>query len=174
MLEIDVIGFRPKSKCVWGVESLRWPTQELIRDPRFCSMSFSEGYDDFIGLLTVQGAKNINSKSSQESESNRQLGKILADESLSNSFVMVLIYEWEVSDIAFMSFGGSVRSVSGWAPSAVRHLRFRSLRELFPAQNEKFYKEVETWLSELSQRVLPQTNLSDDDFSDFPKSVNAL
>lgn len=175
MLEIDVIGFRPQEMIsVWEVESVRWPTEKLIRDPRFCSLPFSEAYDDHIGLLTVQDAKSINSKSSQVSESNRQLGKILAEESLSKSFVMVLLWEWEVSDLGFMCLGGTFRSVSDWAPAAVQKLHFHSLRKLFPSQTDEFYREVKTWLSELSRRLTPQKRLSDDDFSDFPKSTKAI
>jgi hypothetical protein len=141
----------------------------LERDPRFNSFSLSDGYLDIVGVLTVEEARQIDSERGVSGEPDRRLGRILSDESLNTSFVLVWIWELDISDAAD-GIAQEAHAADTFSPLALRLIRSlaaESLGQLFPSRSAAFCHEAKAWLAEL-RNCAAQESLPADDYEYYP------
>jgi hypothetical protein len=100
-LSIDLTGVpRKVGEPTWGIDNVVWPPHVLERDSRFRQISLDQGYVDFLAVLTVDEALEINSqyldwKLEHWERKNRELQLMLETRRVDTDFVVVHVYEWE-------------------------------------------------------------------------------
>lgn len=98
-VELTGVPWKAGESC-WKIQEVVWPKHVLEVDARFRTVSLNHGYLDFVAVLTVEEAQEINSryldwKLEHWERKNRELQQMLETHRADTDFVVVHIYEWE-------------------------------------------------------------------------------